>query len=115
MPLSKEQRDASECTLQACGRVGLYAGLNLSVDAFRARPCHELVDACEKTCPLTPADYNTRLITFREAVRSSLTAKGYTTMRIMLGYLCMVEEDGDRNETPWTWGDWCDYLAQTLA
>jgi hypothetical protein len=111
--MTQKQRDASNCAYAACKRVGLYTRLNLTLEQFRAKPCDDLVTACEAACPLNPKDYNTCLITFREHMRQCLKDKDYDSPKLQLGYLCMVwVEDGE--ETGWTWGDWCDYVAQSL-
>jgi hypothetical protein len=113
VPLSQKQIDATDCARAATKRVGLYVGLKLTREQFRAKPCADLVDACGAKCPLKPANYNTCLITFRESMRQCLKDKGYSSPKLQLGYLCMVwVEDGE--ETGWTWGDWCDYVAQSL-
>jgi hypothetical protein len=113
MTLTPEQKDSTDCALAACKRVGLYKGLPLTRQQFRVRHCSELVTACEASCPLKPSEYNTCLITFREHMRGCLKEKGYDSPKLLLGYLCMMWiEDGQ--ETDWTWGDWCDYVAQSL-
>jgi hypothetical protein len=112
--VTKPEKDATECTLATCERVGLYAGLNLSPEKFRVRKCGELVDACKKTCPLDAQDYGQGLLTFREALRSRLKDKGYSRMTIRLLDLCASLEHGETTR-PYTWGDWCDDLANTLA
>lgn len=114
MPLTQQQRDASECALQACERVGLYAGLNLTVTQFRTRNCTELVTASGTTCPLSPASYPTALLIFRESLRGCLKNRGYARPFLMLQLLCASNRDGG-TITPWTWADWCDHLANRLV
>lgn len=113
-PLDGARRAATECALHSCrSAVGLYRGLELTLGEFRARPARELVAACERDCPVAPGSYGSCLLAFREELRARLKDRGYPRPRIMLGYLCAVwEETGP--DPQWSWGDWCDYLAQSL-
>lgn len=113
MALTQQQTDATRSAMAGSKRVGLYKGLDLTLPAFRKKPCTDLVKAGGKTCPLTPLDYGTPLITFREKVRAKLKDKGYERPLLMLQLVCAKTrtEDGD---VPWTWGDWCDHLANRL-
>ena len=111
MALTPPQRDASEAALKAGRRIGMYAGLAMTLEAFRARPARDALEAGERECPLDPADYGDVLLTFREDLRAELTARGYTRMRIRLQDLCAETDPGGR---PYHWAEWCDDLAETL-
>ncbi len=110
--LQQEKRDATECALAGCGSVGLYTGLDLTCEEFRAKSARDLVEACGLDCPIEGDDLTDQcLIQFREAVRTCLRDKGYEDPAPEVQFLCSVWK---KTSTPWTWGDWCDWVAQSL-
>lgn len=110
MQLTTKQEDVTLSVLDACARLGLYASLDLA--AFRVRNCAELVAAAERTCPLDPGNYGTRLLTFLARLAGNLEDLGYVP-RVRLRLLCARKETADGIQ-PWTWGDWCDHLARRV-
>lgn len=109
MALTQEQRDATECALQAARHVGLYSGWQISPDDFRARPCKDLFDACGEPCP-QDENYDTPVLTaFCERMRACLVAR-YPDPVIPVSYMCRKFN----GQLP-TWGVWCDYVAQSLG
>ena len=105
MPLSHPERDTRSAVLAACHRVGLYGHLKNSRSAeFLDRPCTELVEAAEETCPIGPP-YNIVLHTFRETMRAELACRGHSGFMIFLQRLCTKG---------FSWRDFCEYHADRL-
>ena len=110
--MATKEEDIRACVLDACHRVGLYDQFDDPNGApFLDRLANELVIAAEDTCPHGPP-YNVFLMTFREAMRSGLSRRGYTDVTIFLQRLCSTKAPGG---DPFTWRDFCKWHVPQVA
>jgi hypothetical protein len=108
-PLTPKQRIVTEHALSAATAVGLYAGLGLSLEEFRARRCSDLIDISEMECPIDEGFDDLVLLNFLIAMRTGLEESGFADPIVVVSEMC-TKFDG---EFP-TWGVWCDLIASFL-